>query len=83
MGILTVKLKDRDEAAVELVKSKHHINTKTKALIFCLHNQSRLENEIEQLQQERILLLNKIANYQENSAKLLSGISGLRELTDL
>jgi hypothetical protein len=83
MGTLTVKLTDRDEDVVGLVKLKHHINTKTKALLFCLHNQTELENEIEHLQQERNELLTKIAHYREHSLELLSGISGLQRLTNL
>lgn len=83
MGTLTVKLTDRDEGVIDLVKIKHHIGTKTKALLFCLHNQTKLENEIEQLRQERCELLTKLANYREHSLELLSGISGLQKLTNL
>ncbi|WP_367868293.1 hypothetical protein [Pedobacter sp. WC2423] len=82
MGILTVKLNERDEGVVGLVKLKHHIGTKTKALLFCLHNQAQLESEIEKLQQERNELLTKIAHYHEHSLELLSGISGLQRLTN-
>lgn len=83
MGTLTVKLKDHDEVAVDLVKIKHHIGTKTKALLFCVHNQAKLEKEIEKLQQERSELLIKLAHYREHSLELLAGISGLQNLTNL
>ncbi|MGY0034572.1 hypothetical protein [Pedobacter sp. NJ-S-72] len=83
MGTLTVKLTDNDEGVVDLVKLKHHISTKTKALLFCLHNQAKLENEIEQLQQELDELLTKLAHYRGHSLELLSGISGLQRLTNL
>lgn len=82
MGI-TIELKDHDEVAIQLVKTKHHIATKSKVLLFCLHNQAELEKEIEQLQQERNELLIKLTHYREHSLELLAGISGLKELTDL
>lgn len=83
MGTLTVRLTDYDEGIVEQVKMKHHIVTKTKALMFCLHNQAKLEKEIEQLQQERSELLTRLSHYREHSLELLSGIAGLQELTNI
>jgi len=82
MGTLTVKLKDQDEGVIAQVKKEHQIRTKTKALLFCLHNYAKLQNEIEQLQAERNELLVKVAHYREHSIELLSGISGLQKLTN-
>lgn len=81
MGTLTVKLKDHDEMEVDRIKAKHNIATKTKALLFCLHNQVKLENEIDLLQRERMDLLNKLEQYKAHSLELLSGIAGLQELS--
>lgn len=81
MGILTVKLSKEDENAVNLIRSKHRIGTKTKVLLFCLHNQTLLEDEIDILRRERNQFLIELAQYREHSLEILTGISGLQTLT--
>lgn len=82
MGTLTVKMSDIDESVVEAVKKKHNISTKTKALMHCLHINSRQEQKIASLEKERQELLTTLAKYREYSLDILSGFAGLQDMTN-